>query len=81
MDKLCVKHNILPSIIKDSRLDKQTFEKCYKNFNVFKEKIKKFDVNRFYKSETSEKTWVMSYLIIGSSSGLGRELAYTFGKV
>lgn len=55
MDKLCVKHNILPSIIKDSRLDKQTFEKCYKNFNVFKEKIKKFDVNRFYKSETSER--------------------------
>ncbi len=55
MDKLCLKYDVLPSIIKDSRLDKKTFEKCYKNSSEFKEKIKKFDINRFYKSETSER--------------------------
>ena len=32
IDKLCIKHDILPSIIKDSRLDKDTVRKCYKNF-------------------------------------------------
>ena len=55
-------------------------EKCYKKFDEFKSGIKKFDINRFYKSEISEKLGNMSYLIIGSSSGLGRELAYTFAE-
>ena len=55
IDKLCIKYNILPSIIKDSRLAKSTVEKCYKNIGEFKEKIKKYDTDRSYKSEISEK--------------------------
>lgn len=55
IDKLCIKYNILPSIIKDSRLTKSTVEKCYKNIGEFKEKIKKYDTDRSYKSEISEK--------------------------
>ena len=55
IDKLCVKYNILPSIIKDSRLAKSTVEKCYKNIGEFKEKIKKYDNDRSYKSVMSEK--------------------------
>ncbi len=55
IDKLCIKYNILPSIIKDSRLDKKTFENCYKNLVEFKKEINKYDVNRYYKSETSER--------------------------
>lgn len=55
IDKLCIKYNIIPSIIKDSRLTKTVVEKCYKKFDEFKSGIKKFDINRFYKSEISEK--------------------------
>ena len=55
IDKLCIKYNALPSIIKDSRLARSVVEKCYKNIGEFKEKIKKYDTNRSYKSEISEK--------------------------
>ena len=53
IDKLCVKHDILPSIIKDSRIDKDTVKKCYKNFEEFKIKLSKYDKHRVYRSRTS----------------------------
>ena len=53
--KLYIKYNALPSIIKDSNLDKGTFNRCYKEADIFREKLKKFDPKRVYRSELSDK--------------------------
>ena len=53
--KLYIKYNVLPSIIKDSNLDKETFNRCYKEADIFREKLKKFDPKRIYRSELSDK--------------------------
>jgi decaprenylphospho-beta-D-ribofuranose 2-oxidase len=53
--KLYIKYNALPSIIKDSNLDKETFNRCYKEADIFREKLKKFDPKRIYRSELSDK--------------------------
>lgn len=55
IDLICEKYEILPSIIKDSRLDKITLEKCYKNLQEFKQKLYLFDKKRVYKSQTSNR--------------------------
>ena len=55
IDKLCVKFNVIPSIIKDSRLPKNIVEKCYPELNIFKEKLHAFDKQRVYKSEASQR--------------------------
>ena len=55
MDKLCIKFKLLPSIIKDSRLEKNIVENCYEEFSVFKKNLRIFDKNRFYQSEVSKK--------------------------
>ena len=54
MDKLCIKFKLLPSIIKDSRLEKILL-RIVRKFSVFKKKFKIFDKNRFYQSEVSKK--------------------------
>ena len=28
LDKICIKHNVIPSVIKDSRLDKKVVQNC-----------------------------------------------------
>ena len=38
VDKLCVKHKAIPSIIKDSRLNKKTVNDCYVYYQDFKNK-------------------------------------------
>jgi decaprenylphospho-beta-D-ribofuranose 2-oxidase len=53
--KLYIKYNVIPSIIKDSNLDKETFNKCYKEADIFREKLKKFDPKRIYRSDLSDK--------------------------
>ena len=55
MDKLCIKFKLLPSIIKDSRLEKNIVENCYEEFSVFKKNLRIFDKKRFYQSEVSKK--------------------------
>ena len=55
LDKLYVKHNILPSIIKDSRLTKNIFDKCYTSANDFRKNLRHFDRKRSYQSELSER--------------------------
>ena len=55
IDQLCLKFNILPSVIKDSRLPKSIFEKTYKFANEFRENLCKFDKKRIYKSEVSRR--------------------------
>ena len=61
LDKLCIKYEILPSVIKDSRLNKETFYKCYKEAQIFKDKLINFDKERVYKSELSRRLdiWVI----------------------
>lgn len=53
--KLYIKYNVIPSVIKDSNLDRETFNKCYKEADIFREKLKKFDPKRIYRSELSDR--------------------------
>ena len=55
LDNLCIKFGIIPSIIKDSRISKKIFEKCYSQANQFRDDLIKFDKNRIYQSETSKR--------------------------
>ncbi len=55
IDNLCLKYQILPSIIKDSRIPKNIFDKTYRYANDFREKLNKFDKKRVYKSEVSKR--------------------------
>ena len=55
VDKLCVKHKAIPSIIKDSRLHKKTVSDCYVYYQDFKNKLKNYDNKRVYQSAISNK--------------------------
>tara|TARA_B100000959_G_scaffold208613_1_gene219094 strand:+ start:3750 stop:5078 length:1329 start_codon:yes stop_codon:yes gene_type:complete len=55
VDKLCVKHKAIPSIIKDSRLDQKTVNDCYVYYQDFKNKLKNYDNKRVYQSAISNK--------------------------
>ena len=55
VDKLCIKYKAIPSIIKDSRLDKKTVRACYIQYEDFKDRLKKYDNKRVYQSAISNK--------------------------
>lgn len=55
IDKLCLKYKIIPSIIKDSRLNKEIFNKTYVHAENFKSKLYEFDKQRIYQSEVSNR--------------------------
>jgi hypothetical protein len=55
MYKLYIKYNVIPSIIKDSNLDKETFNKCFKEADIFREQLRKFDPKRIYRSTLSDR--------------------------
>ena len=55
IDKLYNKYDILPSIIKDSRLSREVFMKTYKHLKEFKDRLYNFDRKRVYKSEVSNR--------------------------
>ena len=55
IDSLYEKYEILPSIIKDSRITKEIFNKSYKNSSVFIKKLREFDKERIYQSEISRR--------------------------
>jgi len=55
LDKLYIKYNVVPSIIKDSRLKKEVFDKCYKFANEFRKDLRNFDHKRSYRSELSDR--------------------------
>ena len=56
IDSLYPKYEILPSIIKDSRISKETFRDSYKKeFIQFKDKLTSFDKKRVYQSEISNR--------------------------
>ena len=53
--ELYIKYNVVPSIITDSNLDKDTFDNCYKEADIFREKLKEFDPKRIYRSDLSDR--------------------------
>ena len=55
VDKICEKYELIPSIIKDSRLGLNTVKKCYKDYYNFKDKLYDFDNKRIYKSALSDR--------------------------
>ena len=55
IDILCIKYKIIPSIIKDSRLNKEIFNKTYNYAEEFKAKLYEFDKKRTYQSEVSNR--------------------------
>ena len=56
VDKLYDKYNILPSIIKDSRISKEVLASSYKEeLSSFTAGIYKFDKKRTYQSEISNR--------------------------
>ena len=55
IDKLYNKYEILPSIIKDSRLSREVFTNTYKHLKEFKDRLYNFDKKRVYKSEVSSR--------------------------
>jgi hypothetical protein len=56
VDGLYNKYDILPSIIKDSRISNETFRNSYKEeFFRFKEALNNFDNKRIYQSEVSNR--------------------------
>ena len=55
LDKLYIKYEVVPSIIKDSRLKRETFNKCYKFANEFRKDLRNFDPKRSYRSEFSDR--------------------------
>ena len=55
IDKLCIKHKAIPSIIKDSRLNKDTVDRCYVYSQDFRNKLKNYDKKRVYQSIVSKK--------------------------
>ncbi len=55
LDQICIKHQLKPSIIKDSRLNSDTVQKCYKEYDIFKKTLLDFDNKRIYRSELSER--------------------------
>jgi|TARA_Y100000389_G_C17454620_1_gene517235 decaprenylphospho-beta-D-ribofuranose 2-oxidase len=55
IDNLYEKYEILPSIIKDSRITKEIFNKTYKESSEFKKELQNFDKERIYQSEISKR--------------------------
>lgn len=55
LDKLYVKYKVIPSIIKDSRIKKEIFNKCYIFADKFRDDLRKFDSKRIYRSELSDR--------------------------
>ncbi len=55
LDELYVEYDALPSIIKDPRIKKDVFDKCYKFADEFREDLRSFDKKRFYRSELSDR--------------------------
>ena len=55
LDGICEKYELIPSIIKDSRLNLDTIKKCYKDYYNFKDKLYEFDNKRIYRSALSDR--------------------------
>ena len=54
LDLICQNNQIIPSIIKDSRLKLNTIQMCYNGYDQFKKDLKAFDNERIYRSQLSD---------------------------
>jgi len=55
LDELVISFNVMPYIIKDSRLSKKVVEQCYPQYHDFKEILNQIDPKRIFKSELSKR--------------------------
>lgn len=55
IDELVMSYGAIPYIIKDSRLPKNVVEKCYPQYNEFRNILKKIDPDRIFKSCISQR--------------------------
>lgn len=55
IDQLVISHEAIPNIIKDSRLPKSVVEKCYPEYDKFRNILKKIDPDRVFKSHVSQQ--------------------------
>ena len=54
LDLICQNNQLIPSIIKDSRLKLSTIQMCYNEYDKFKNDLKAFDNERIYRSQLSD---------------------------
>jgi len=55
LDRIITDCGGLPNIIKDSRLPQAVVRDCYREYDVFRGALRKFDPDRIYRSETSKR--------------------------
>ena len=63
VDKLYLKYEILPSVIKDPRIKKEIFYESYKHAKEFKDRLYEFDKKSLINLKY-QKDRIMSYLIV-----------------
>ena len=54
LDSICQNNQLIPSIIKDSRLRLNTIKICYNAYDQFKKDLNEFDNRRIYRSQLSD---------------------------
>ncbi len=54
LDLICQNNQLIPSIIKDSRLRLNTIKICYNAYDQFKKDLNEFDNRRIYRSQLSD---------------------------
>lgn len=55
LDKICIEHNLIMNICKDSRLNAKVVKKVYSEFSLFHSELIKYDKNRLFSSIVSER--------------------------
>jgi len=55
LDQLSISLNLLPYIAKDSRLPLSVVRHCYKDYDTFKERLRRYDRERLFSSEVSQR--------------------------
>ncbi|MBS1996739.1 MAG: FAD-binding oxidoreductase [Cyanobacteria bacterium SZAS LIN-2] len=55
LDQLAMKLDLIPYIAKDSRLPLEVVRHCYKDYDKFKERLRKYDRERLFSSEVSQR--------------------------
>lgn len=55
LDKLTIDLNLTPYLVKDSRLPLDVVKHSYKEYDIFKERLRAYDRDRLYRSELSQR--------------------------
>ena len=54
-DEMCITAGALPNVIKDSRISRETVERCYPDYKEFRERLRAYDPERLFRSELSQR--------------------------